>query len=149
MLPVLTLVVFLYGFIGLHQSYHHKFCMASWSHPFEPSIQCRHTHHGNQGHTPKTPHALLFLNSLEITGWIARFYLLVMLLRPVILRNRQEAPPDKIRQIFDQNGVQSLSAFAIQTDKNHLLVAGGSSGSGLRHSKRSCDRLRRSNGSGS
>ena len=123
MLPLLTLVVLLYGFIGLRHL-HHQFEWPPGATPLKQAF--------NAGILitapkviPKTPHALLFLNSLEITGWIARFYLLVMLLRPVILRNRQEAPPDKIRQIFDQNGVQSLSTFAIQTDKNHLMVAGG------------------------
>ena len=123
MLPVLTLVVFLYGFIGLHQLYL-KFFWPPGATPLNQAFNAGVLITGIKV-TPKTPHALLFLNSLEITGWIARFYLLVMFLRPVILRNRQEAPPDKIRRIFDQNGVHSLSAFAIQADKNHLLVAGG------------------------
>ncbi len=124
LLPLLTLVVLLYGFIGLQHLYQ-KFEWLPGATPLNQAFDAGILIAGLKL-IPKTPHALLFLNSLEITGWIARFYLLVMLLRPVILRNRQEAPPDKIRQIFDQNGVQSLSAFAIQTDKNHLLIAGGS-----------------------
>jgi hypothetical protein len=41
---------------------------------------------------PLTPHAAHFLGSVQIAGWLARHYLLVMLLRPVILRHRQKVP---------------------------------------------------------
>jgi phosphatidylglycerol lysyltransferase len=74
---------------------------------------------------PLTRYARLFLNSLQVTGWIARLYILILLLRPFITRERLDVSKEDIDRIFDRHGVQSLSAFAIQPDKHHLLVAGG------------------------
>jgi lysylphosphatidylglycerol synthetase-like protein (DUF2156 family) len=72
---------------------------------------------------PDTPHAARFLGSLQIAGWIARLYLLILLLRPVILRSRREAPQEAIDRIFRKHSQKSLSAFAMQSDKHHLLLA--------------------------
>jgi phosphatidylglycerol lysyltransferase len=47
------------------------------------------------------------------------------LLRPVILRNRLEASPDAVKLIFRTHSRHALSAFAIQSDKHHLLAADG------------------------
>jgi phosphatidylglycerol lysyltransferase len=66
-----------------------------------------------------------FLASLQIAGWVARLYLLVLLLRPVILRDRREAPPEDVDRIARTHGRQPLSAFALGPDKHHLLVAEG------------------------
>jgi lysylphosphatidylglycerol synthetase-like protein (DUF2156 family)/membrane protein DedA with SNARE-associated domain len=65
-----------------------------------------------------------FLNSLAAAGWLARLYLLVLLLRPVVVRGRQEAPPDVVADLRHRHGRHSLSAFAARADKHHLLVAG-------------------------
>src|SRR6185503_3928237 len=73
--------------------------------------------------TPLTRHAMLFLGSVQSAGWIARLYLLVLLLRPVILRSRAEAPHEAVERLFRQHGRRSLSAFAVLDDKNHRLVA--------------------------
>ncbi len=122
MLPVLGLTVFVYGYIGLN----HRLEQYTWNDgatPFSEAIQAgiliRETHLD-----PRTPHAARFLGSVQIAGWLARFYLLVLLLRPVVLRKRQEASADAIERIFSTHGRHSLSAFAIQGDKHHLLVAG-------------------------
>ncbi len=47
------------------------------------------------------------------------------MLRPVILRRRQEAPPADVARAVQGHGRHSLSAFAAQDDKHHLVVAGG------------------------
>ena len=123
MVPVLSFIVWLYGYIGLsHRP--EEFAWSSGVHPtsesfrtgvliLEPTV------------APKTRHAAHLLGSLQIAGWLARLYLLVLLLRPVILRDRLEAPPRQIQRLFQSYGRQSLSAFAIQSDKHHLVLAEG------------------------
>jgi phosphatidylglycerol lysyltransferase len=65
-----------------------------------------------------------FLNSLAVAGWLARLYGLVLLLRPVVVRGRQEAPPEVVDDLTRRHGHYSLSAFAARADKHHLVVAG-------------------------
>ena len=77
------------------------------------------------GVEPLTEHAARFLGALQVAGWAARFYTLVLLLRPVILRRRQVAPPAEVARAVREHGRGSLSAFASQEDKHHLVVAGG------------------------
>jgi lysylphosphatidylglycerol synthetase-like protein (DUF2156 family)/membrane protein DedA with SNARE-associated domain len=72
---------------------------------------------------PDTRYARLFLNSLQFAGWMARLYILILVLRPFISRDRLEAPGEDIERIFQRYGNESVSAFAIQRDKHHLLVA--------------------------
>jgi lysylphosphatidylglycerol synthetase-like protein (DUF2156 family)/membrane protein DedA with SNARE-associated domain len=73
---------------------------------------------------PTTRYARLFLNSLQLAGWMARLYILILVLRPFISRDRLEAPKDDIDRIFQRYGNDSVSAFATQRDKHHLLSAG-------------------------
>jgi len=73
---------------------------------------------------PADREAARFLNSLAAAGWLARLYLLVLLLRPVVMRGRQEAPPEVVAELRRCYGRRSLSAFAARADKHHLLVAG-------------------------
>src|SRR5207248_9722490 len=73
--------------------------------------------------TPITRYARLFLNSLQVAGWMARLYILVLVLRPFISRDRLEAPKEDVNKIFRRSGDHAVSAFAIQRDKHHLLVA--------------------------
>jgi lysylphosphatidylglycerol synthetase-like protein (DUF2156 family)/membrane protein DedA with SNARE-associated domain len=73
---------------------------------------------------PADREAARFLNSLAAAGWLARLYLLVLLLRPVVVRGRQEAPPEVVADLRRSYGRRSLSAFAARADKHHLLVAG-------------------------
>jgi lysylphosphatidylglycerol synthetase-like protein (DUF2156 family)/membrane protein DedA with SNARE-associated domain len=72
---------------------------------------------------PMTRYARLFLTSIQVAGWVARLYILVLLLRPVILHKRLEAPAEDINRIFNLYGTESVAAFAVQPDKHHLLVA--------------------------
>src|SRR5256712_14206411 len=72
---------------------------------------------------PATRYARLFLNSLQIAGWLARLYILILVLRPFISRDRLEAPREDVNKIFRRSGDHAVSAFAIQRDKHHLLVA--------------------------
>jgi phosphatidylglycerol lysyltransferase len=65
-----------------------------------------------------------FLNSLAVAGWLARLYVLILLLRPVVVRGRQEAPPEVVEDLSRRYGHRSLSAFAVGADKHHVLVAG-------------------------
>jgi phosphatidylglycerol lysyltransferase len=123
MAPVLSLIVWLYGYIGLS----HRPAQFAWSsgvHPMSESFRA-----GvlvlQPTVAPKTQHAARFLGSLQIAGWLARLYLLVLFLRPVILRDRLEAPPGQIERLFRSYSRQSLSTFAIQPDKHHLVLAGG------------------------
>src|SRR4029077_8250093 len=74
---------------------------------------------------PRDKPAARFLASLQIAGWMARLYLLVLLLRPVVLRDRLEAPPEDVDRTRRAHGPRPLSAFALQPDKHHLLVAEG------------------------
>jgi phosphatidylglycerol lysyltransferase len=77
------------------------------------------------GVDPLTEHAARFLGALQIAGWAGRLYTLVLLLRPVILRRRQAAPPADVARAVREHGRRSLSAFATQEDKHHLVVADG------------------------
>jgi lysylphosphatidylglycerol synthetase-like protein (DUF2156 family)/membrane protein DedA with SNARE-associated domain len=74
---------------------------------------------------PETRYARLFLNSLHVAAWMARLYILVLILRPFIRRDRLEAPKAAVAHIFQQHGNESVAPFAIQRDKHHLLVANG------------------------
>ncbi len=121
MVPVLGFAVFLYGYVGLNhriQQYRWQNGATPLTESFQSGILIR-----DPGVDPITHGAARFLGSLQIAGWLARFYLMVMLLRPVILRKRQEASFDAIRLIFNAHSRHSLSAFAIQDDKHHLLLA--------------------------
>jgi phosphatidylglycerol lysyltransferase len=74
---------------------------------------------------PVTRYARLFLNSLQIAGWLSRIYILILVLRPFISRDRLDAPKEDIDRIFRVCGDRPVSAFAVQRDKHHLLVAHG------------------------
>lgn len=119
--PLLLLIVFFYGFTGFFATYP-QFVWAPSASPARESIRA-----GilivQPTVMPITRYARLFLNSIQIAGWMARIYILILILRPVILRDRLEAPKDAIDRIFRAHGNHSLAAFAIQPDKHHLLVA--------------------------
>ncbi len=121
--PALAAVIFAYGFVGLEHM-HEQYTWHTGADPFNQAFRC-----GifilEPNLQPNTPHAARFLGSLQIAGWLARFYILVLLLRPVILRRRFEAPAEVIENIFRTHSRHSLSAFAVQDDKHHLLVAEG------------------------
>jgi lysylphosphatidylglycerol synthetase-like protein (DUF2156 family) len=123
MVPVLLSIVWAYGAIGLSHL-RHQFLWQSGIHPLaesmrsgvvilQPTVE------------PKTRHAAHFLGSLQVAGWLARLYILVLLLRPVILRHRQEAPPRLVERLFRTYGDRSLSTFAVQPEKHHLVLASG------------------------
>ncbi|HXK09938.1 MAG TPA: phosphatidylglycerol lysyltransferase domain-containing protein [Vicinamibacteria bacterium] len=123
MAPVLAAAVWAFGVVGL-SDLRDEFVWHDGNSPVVESVRS-----GlmivDPAIEPGTEHAARFLGALQIAGWASRFYLLVLVLRPVILRRRQEAPPDAISRVVREHGRRSLSAFAAQDDKHHLLVAGG------------------------
>jgi phosphatidylglycerol lysyltransferase len=123
MLPVLMLAVYVYGAVGLS----HLATEYAWDTGATPASEAFRS--GililEPGVDPRTEHAARFLGSLQIAGWIARFYGLFLLLRPVILRARQEAPEEDVARVFALHARHHLAAFAVQQDKHHLLVAEG------------------------
>jgi phosphatidylglycerol lysyltransferase len=122
-IPVLLAVVFLYGYVGLRHM-HDRYIWIPGATPINEAIRSGILIVAPQVE-PVTPHAARFLSSLQVGGWLVRFYLLVLLLRPVILRRRAEAPKDRIDEIFAAHGEHSLAAFAVQQDKHHLLLCEG------------------------
>ena len=123
MIPVLGFSVFLYGYAGLN----HRREQYKWNNgatpgkeAFQSGILIRESQVN-----PKTAGAARFLGSLQIAGWLARLYLMVLILRPVILRKRQEASESTINHLFQTHSRHSLSAFAVQNDKHHLLLDNG------------------------
>jgi phosphatidylglycerol lysyltransferase len=123
LVPILAAIVFIYGYIELNHL-RGQFTWQPGANPLNQAFRC-----GivilEPYLIPKTLHAAHFLGSLQIAGWLARFYVLILLLRPVILRDRLEAPPEAIKNIFRNHSKHALSAFAIQSDKHHLLTSGG------------------------
>ncbi len=121
--PLLLLLVFFYGFTGFAATYQQFI----WTPQATPAIEAVR---GGilivaPGVVPATRYARLFLNSLQIAGWMARLYILILVLRPFISRDRLAAPKDDLDRIFRAHGTEAVSAFAIQSDKHHLLVANG------------------------
>jgi phosphatidylglycerol lysyltransferase len=123
MAPVLAAAVWVFGVVGL-ADLRDQF---AWEPGNTPAREAGRS--GllilDPGVEPGTEHAARFLGALQIAGWAARFYLLVLVLRPVILRRRQEAAAEAIARALQAHGRHSLSAFAAQEDKHHLVVAGG------------------------
>jgi lysylphosphatidylglycerol synthetase-like protein (DUF2156 family) len=119
--PLLLLMVFFYGVTGFAAT-STQFAWSTGASPVTEAIR------GGilivkPDVVPLTRYARLFLNSLQVAGWMARLYILVLILRPFISRDRLEAPKEDIDRIFREHGNESVAAFAIQPDKHHLLVA--------------------------
>jgi phosphatidylglycerol lysyltransferase len=123
MIPVLGFSVFLYGYAGLNHR-REQYRWYSGTTPAKEAFKSGILIYDSQVN-PKTPGAARFLGSLQIAGWLARLYLMVLILRPVILRKRQEASETAMKRIFQTHSRHSLSAFAVQNDKHHLLLADG------------------------
>jgi lysylphosphatidylglycerol synthetase-like protein (DUF2156 family) len=123
MAPVLALTVLAYGYVGLSRL-RGEF---AWDLGATPLSEALHSGIAVlEPHVdPATDHAARFLGSLQMAGWLARLYLLALVLRAVVLRDRIEAPPADVERLFRAHGRHSLAAFAIQPDKHHLLLAGG------------------------
>ncbi len=123
MAPVLAATVWVFGAVGL-ADLREQF---AWDERNTPALEAVRS--GllilDPGVEPATEHAARFLGALQIAGWAARFYLLVLVLRPVVLRRRQEAPPAEVARAVREHGRHSLSALAAQDDKHHLVAAGG------------------------
>jgi phosphatidylglycerol lysyltransferase len=123
MAPVLAVAVWVFGVVGL-ADLRDQFAWDPGNTPAQEAVRS-----GlltlDPGVDPLTEHAARFLGALQIACWAARFYVLVLVLRPVILRRRQEAPPTDVARAVQGHGRHSLSAFAAQDDKHHLVVAGG------------------------
>jgi lysylphosphatidylglycerol synthetase-like protein (DUF2156 family)/membrane protein DedA with SNARE-associated domain len=121
--PLLLLMVFFYGVTGFAAA-PSQFRWSAGSTPVTEAVR------GGilivkSDVVPITRNARLFLTSLQFAGWMARLYILVLVLRPFISRDRLEAPKENVEHIFTHYGNESVSAFAIQSDKHHLMVANG------------------------
>ena len=123
MAPVLAATVWVFGFVGLYDLR----ARFAWDQGNTPAREA-----ARSGLLIVEPHveptsevAARFLGALQIAGWAARSYLLVLVLRPVILRRRQQAPEEAIARAVREHGAHSLAALAAQEDKHHLVVAGG------------------------
>ena len=119
--PLLLLMVFFYGVTGFAAT-SNQFVWPATATPLTEALR------GGilivkPAAVPATRYARLFLNSLQIAGWLSRLYILILLLRPFASRYRLEAPKEDLDRIFRRNGDKAVAAFAIQHDKNHLLVA--------------------------
>ncbi|HUG52936.1 MAG TPA: phosphatidylglycerol lysyltransferase domain-containing protein [Vicinamibacteria bacterium] len=123
MAPVLGLAIVAYGAVGLGALREHF----SW--PRGVTLLSEAVRGGILIVPPRVRpldrYAARFLVSLQVAGWLARLYLLVLLLRPVVLRDRHEAPPDDVERIRREQARRPLSALALRPDKHHLLVAQG------------------------
>ena len=123
MAPTLGILIVVYGYLGLRTLEPHF----QW--PAGTTLLAEAIRGGilitQQKLRPLDAHAARFLGSLEVAGWVARLYVLVLLLRPVVLRDRLEAPPEDVERIRRTRARRPLSAFALRPDKHHLLVAEG------------------------
>jgi phosphatidylglycerol lysyltransferase len=123
MAPALAGAVFVFGAVGL-ADLRGQFAWNEGDTPVAEAVRS-----GllivDPGLEPLTEHAARFLGALQIAGWAARSYMLVLLLRPVILRRRQGVPPEQVARAVRQHGRRSLSALAAEEDKHHLVVAAG------------------------
>ncbi len=123
MAPALALVIWVFGAVGLHSMR----VQYQWDAGNGPLVEAARS--GllvvEPGVQPLSPHAARFLGSLQVAGWLGRSYLLVLLLRPVILRRRQEVAAEAVARAVSAHGGRSLAAFATQDDKHHLAVAEG------------------------
>lgn len=87
MIPVLGSAVFIYGYAGLHHrqdQYRWRRGTTPFSESFQSGILIR-----KPGVEATTGGAARFLESLQIAGWLARLYLIVLLLRPAILKKKE------------------------------------------------------------
>jgi lysylphosphatidylglycerol synthetase-like protein (DUF2156 family)/membrane protein DedA with SNARE-associated domain len=121
--PLLLLMVFSYGVAGFAATAN-QFVWPATATPLTEAVR------GGilivkPAALPVTRYARLFVNSLGIAGWMARLYILVLVLRPFISRDRLVVPREDVKRIFRLHGEYSVAAFAIQRDKHHLLVANG------------------------
>jgi lysylphosphatidylglycerol synthetase-like protein (DUF2156 family)/membrane protein DedA with SNARE-associated domain len=121
--PLLLLMVFFYGVTGFEATVN-QFKWPSNSTPVTEAVRSGILIIRPEV-VPSTRYARLFLNSLPVAGWMARLYILILILRPFITRDRLEAPKQDVARIFQQHGDQSVAPFAIRRDKHHLLVADG------------------------
>jgi lysylphosphatidylglycerol synthetase-like protein (DUF2156 family)/membrane protein DedA with SNARE-associated domain len=123
MAPALGLIIVAYGYLGLRTLEPHF----QW--PPGTTLLSEAIRGGilitQQKLHPLDAHAARFLGSLQVAGWVARLYVLVLLLRPVVLHDRLEAPPEDVDRIRRAHSRHPLSAFALRPDKHHLLVAEG------------------------
>ncbi|HUL80183.1 MAG TPA: phosphatidylglycerol lysyltransferase domain-containing protein [Vicinamibacteria bacterium] len=123
MAPILAATVWVFGVVGL-SDLRDEFAWYGGNTPAAEAVRSGLLI-ADPAVEPATEHAARFLGALQIAGWASRFYLLVLVLRPVILRRREEVPREVIARAVREHGRRSLSAFVAQDDKHHLLVAGG------------------------
>jgi lysylphosphatidylglycerol synthetase-like protein (DUF2156 family) len=121
--PLILGAVFIYAYVGLT----HRQSRFEWPPGETPAVEALNASILIlEPHViPLDEHGARFLDSVEIAGWLARFYILLLILRPVVMRRRLEAPGEEVRAVFELHSRFSLSAFAVQPDKHHLQLLGG------------------------
>ena len=96
--PLLLLMVFFYGVTGFAATLN-QFRWPANATPITEAVRA-----GvlivKPGVVPATRYARLFLSSLQVAGWMARLYILILILRPFISRDRLEAPKEDVDHIF-------------------------------------------------
>lgn len=123
MVPLLAGVVLLYGGLGFYNM-QARFVWADGVDPWGEALR--------EGIFIAAPRALPlshraseFQTSLEIAGWLARLYVLTLLLRPVVARRWLELAPPATVAVVQAQGRKSISALVLEPDKHHLLLVGG------------------------
>lgn len=83
----------------------------------------------NAGLEPRTHFAEFFANSIYVVGAVTLIYALIMLLRPVLLRDEPatNAERQQARTIIDQHGQSSLARLALLSDKAYYFSPSGRS----------------------
>jgi phosphatidylglycerol lysyltransferase len=113
--PVLALAITIFGTIGLHEHYAHMSIPESAAFTWRTVLQ-------DLPDPPPPPAETAFLNSLRLMALVSSGYVLLALLAPVAVRRESTANAGRVARIAWAHGQDSLSYFAKQPDKRHLLV---------------------------
>ena len=122
-MPALALLIVFYSAFGLTRL-HHTFAWPAGVSTLSESVRTG-LFMLEPRIEPQSPVAAHFLGSVQIAGWLARLYVLVLLLSPVIARRRHDVSDATLAQMFNAYGRDSLSPFAVQNSKHHALLDGG------------------------
>ncbi len=122
--PVLLLAVLVYGVLGQYRL----------RHVIEPQFGIGRALRAtllaavltDPGVVPHTPHATEFLDSIAWLSLGSALVLVMLLLRPVVLRRLDPSLPGAL-EIIHRHGDSLLSTFAAEPENNHFLTADGMS----------------------
>jgi phosphatidylglycerol lysyltransferase len=121
MAPVLAGLVLLYGAVGLARNanrFSWEGPVAPWSEAFREGVLMR-----RPGVAPMSLWAQSFQGSIWTAGFIARAYLLFLLLA-TMARGGLDVAPALLADIARRHGRRSLASMALRADKRHVLLLG-------------------------